>query len=55
MSDVSVGIMRQTHVEKELGKVLKNCLCGVSCRDTIKVAKRSRVSCGGSSISVNSS
>jgi hypothetical protein len=46
MRVVSVGRMRQTHVENELGKVLKNCLCGVSCRDTIKVANRSRVSCG---------
>lgn len=31
-------------VEKELGNVLKNCLCGPSWSDTIRVAKRSRVS-----------
>lgn len=33
------------HVVKEWGKVLKNCLWGPSCRETMRVAKRSRVSC----------
>src|ERR1700761_643341 len=37
---------RTAYVEKELAKVLKNCLCGPSWRDTIRVAKRSRVSWG---------
>lgn len=35
-----------TDVENELGNVRKNCLCVESWRETIKVAKRSRVSCG---------
>jgi hypothetical protein len=36
--------MRRTHVEKEFGKDRKNCLCVVSCKETTRVAKRSRVS-----------
>lgn len=36
--------IEKTDVVKELGNVLKNCLCVVKSRDTIKVAKRSRVS-----------
>jgi hypothetical protein len=31
-------------VEKEFGKDRKNCLCVVSCKETMRVAKRSRVS-----------
>lgn len=34
------------HVVNEFGKERKNCLCVVSWRDTIRVANRSRVSCG---------
>ena len=44
-----VGIMRetrQTHVVKEFGKDRKNCLWVVSCNETTRVAKRSRVSWG---------
>ena len=35
-----------TYVRKEFGKLRKNCLFVVSSRDTMSVAKRSRVSCG---------
>jgi hypothetical protein len=38
---------RSTHVEKEFGKDRKNCLCIVSCNETMRVAKRSRVSWEG--------
>jgi hypothetical protein len=38
---------QETHVEKELGKDRKNCLCVVSCKETTRVAKRSRVSWKG--------
>jgi hypothetical protein len=37
-------ILERTHVVKLLGKVRKNCLWVVSSRDTMRVAKRSRVS-----------
>jgi hypothetical protein len=35
---------KETHVEKEFGKDRKNCLWVVSCKETMRVAKRSRVS-----------
>jgi hypothetical protein len=38
---------QETHVEKEFGKDRKNCLCVVSCKETTRVAKRSRVSWKG--------
>jgi len=37
---------RQTHVVKEFGKDRKNCLWVMSCNETMRVAKRSRVSWG---------
>jgi hypothetical protein len=37
----------EAHVEKEFGKERKNCLCVVSCKETMRVAKRSSVSWKG--------
>jgi hypothetical protein len=43
--DQKRGGEMSTHVENEFGKDRKNCLWVVSCNETIRVAKRSRVSC----------